>query len=512
MHATAILGLHVRRCIRDNVPLQCIFDGNWIIKAFQEVTYGGKHCTEDAELHKTRETLMPDTERIPRAGLTQLMQANANMLETLGHNNCWMHFQRRVCYHVRMHLQLTKTDYQALSADERKAHKMQMFRVMQDLLRKPNDALTSDTCYHDWIHSERTRLQIDEAVGEWDDKPLLYHLKIKSKAHRFLVAMSIMSMDREAADHHAFSLFPLRRNMVPKHVRFDKKSLNNALQGLRNERSGKKRKTPGDDDFTFETVIDTRCVRTTGKWTIKDGFTTDGICARVQQQRVERLPKKRIAPTTLPRRGIWAIDELKRVSRLDELHVVGIDPGKRELVVAVDQDDGGSGRPVRYTQRERQKDMRSRQYADEGSRTKSGQVRCSEEDLANTNSYSAHVETFRRYVWQRQEGLGERLVFYAELGHRQRRWKTYIKSQQSEEKLYHKLRAIHKKSDARTMVLAYGSWGLVAGRAGVAANKGNPPCIGAGLLRKLGKRFLVSPTPEQFTSKTCCRCLHPCGL
>ena len=30
-------------------------------------------------------------------------------------------------------------------------------------------------------------------------------------------------------------------------------------------------------------------------------------------------------------------------------------------------------------------------------------------------------------------------------------------------------------------------------------------------MRKLGKRFLVSPTPEQFTSKTCCRCLHPCG-
>jgi len=39
----------------------------------------------------------------------------------------------------------------------------------------------------------------------------------------------------------------------------------------------------------------------------------------------------------------------------------GIDPGKKELVVAVDQDDGGCGRPVRYTQRERQKDMRSRQ-------------------------------------------------------------------------------------------------------------------------------------------------------
>ena len=31
------------------------------------------------------------------------------------------------------------------------------------------------------------------------------------------------------------------------------------------------------------------------------------------------------------------------------------------------------------------------------------------------------------------------------------------------------------------------------------------------MMRKLSKRFLVSPTPEQFTSKTCCRCLHPCA-
>ena len=52
---------------------------------------------------------------------------------------------------------------------------------------------------------------------------------------------------------------------------------------------------------------------------------------------------------------------------------------------------------------------------------------------------------------------------------------------------------------------------MVAGRAGAACNRGNPPCIGVGLMRKLSKRFVVSPTPEAYTSKTCCRCLGPCG-
>ena len=69
--------------------------------------------------------------------------------------------------------------------------------------------------------------------------------------------------------------------------------------------------------------------------------------------------------------------------------------------------------------------------------------------------------------------------------------------------MYAKLRAM--RTDDRPLVLAYGSWGLVAGRTG-ACNKGNPPCIGVGLMRKIARRFLVVPTPEQYTSKTCHRC------
>ena len=30
-------------------------------------------------------------------------------------------------------------------------------------------------------------------------------------------------------------------------------------------------------------------------------------------------------------------------------------------------------------------------------------------------------------------------------------------------------------------------------------------------MKKLSRRFVVSPTPEAYTSKTCCRCLGPCG-
>ena len=37
---------------------------------------------------------------------------------------------------------------------------------------------------------------------------------------------------------------------------------------------------------------------------------------------------------------------------------------------------------------------------------------------------------------------------------------------------------------------------MVAGRPGMACNKGNAPCIGVGLMRKLARRFVVAPTPD----------------
>ena len=123
--------------------------------------------------------------------------------------------------------------------------------------------------------------------------------------------------------------------------------------------------------------------------------------------------------TSLPSRGIHAIDELKSVSRLEELHVVGIDPGIREIVVAVDQDDPKGGSPVRYTQQQRLRDMRSRQYTDEGRRTKPCEVAAAEQSLADHNSRSADLCTFCAYCRKRHAIMEECLAFYAEKEHRQ---------------------------------------------------------------------------------------------
>ena len=82
----------------------------------------------------------------------------------------------------------------------------------------------------------------------------------------------------------------------------------------------------------FESILDLRAAGIARRQRFDFAFTTDGVGARLQMR-----AKKRSGDdgelTSIPQRGLWAIDQLKHVSRLEQLHVVGVDPGKRELIV-----------------------------------------------------------------------------------------------------------------------------------------------------------------------------------
>ena len=536
--ATELLNLHVRRCLEEcgGNGLEHILSPNWLVNAYYEVTTGRRAAAILPELRETRERFMPPFEAVDRRGVRQILKYECRNLATLAANNVWMHFQRRVLAHVRRAFALDADAYAELTKDEKRARRLHHMQIAEDLCRPPVEPPRSPAQYHSWIVRERGRLGIDHAVGDdWNDKPLLYHLKCHPE--RFLAAMRVMSAEREVAGGAAFSLFPLRRTLVPRHIRFDQEALRDLLclgrSDFTKQQAAKKRRTTEagaammcDDGASaqkrtrrdkaamvdekaeaFGEVLDLRAAKVRQRDRFDFAFTTDGVSARLQCAVAAKEDRERGA--TLPSRGIHAIDELKRISRLEEWHVVGIDPGIREIIVAVDQDDPKGRSPVRYTQRQRLKDLRSRQYADEGRRGKPDAVTAAEHGLANYNSRSASLHAFTAYCHKRHETLDACLAFYADVAHRRRRWKTYIKTQQSEQRLYERLQGIHRKDDPRRLVLAYGAWGATDGARCV--KRGNPPTIGVGLMRKLSKRFVVALTPEHGTSQTCCKCLGRCA-
>lgn len=555
--ASELLNMHIRRVLDADAraDLSCCFTANWLLNAYNEVTVGKRKVKVDTELRATRDACMPPFFPPPRGATQQCLLYDARNLVTVAATNVWMHFSKRVLSHVRMKFALDEEAYKALSKDERRHRKLELMQMATDLCRVPSANHQSPTPRHAWVAAERARLGIDSAVGDWKDKPLLWHLK--AKPHRFLNCIRIMSMEREASGGKAFALYPIRRTNVPRHARFDQIALRDLLgvgksdfikEKRKAELRKRKREADGTDDADgvgydsagaeqpgpslappppkpgrtrrtkaemadenaelFGGIVDLRAAGVHRRQRFDFAFTTDGVCARVQM-RSKAVTAPSAPLTSMPKRGVWAIDQLKHTARVEELHVVGVDPGKRELVNCVDMDDAKGCSPVRYTLKQRQRDLRSRQYADEAQRGMPQEVKDAEAGLAGFNSRTANLADFCAYCGKRHETLDECLSFYGHLDHRRRRWKTVIKAQQSEERLYKDLEKL--KTDSRPLVLAYGSWGMVAGRPGMACNKGNAPCIGVGLMRKLARRFVVAPTPEAYTSKTCCRCLGECG-
>lgn len=223
--------------------------------------------------------------------------------------------------------------------------------MVADLCSSPTDERRS-TVNDELYLSERARLGVDEAME--DDWSQSINYMLKKHPGRFLRAMAYMSREKESAGRGSFSLFPLRRSLVPCHVRFDATGFRESIAAIQKKRMkilGKRRR---DEDMmqscniTFDSLFDYKRAGVRQVHLIKEGFTTDGVCARIQQQL--GVPKHQEG-CSLPRRGFWTIDELKRTNaRLDDLHVVGVDPGKRELIVATDMDNPTST-PVRYTLR-----------------------------------------------------------------------------------------------------------------------------------------------------------------
>ena len=545
LHLSELVNLFVREQLeRHGACPREVFDANALQSAFKSVTYlrGSKDGSVRQSFASSALQHMATFERANRRGLTQVFAYAATNMAAVAKNNVWMHFQAHVARHVQNAHRVSANVYNAMTPSERKAAKLECFKVAADVCAVGDAAPTAPAQYHEWIRSERHRLRVDEVLREASNIKLM----LKKTPERFVYALSVMSRDRERAGRRPFAIYPLRRRMVPAFIHLDERALDEVLAAMTNERQGKTQRAIGSEPFTFANVFDTRAAGVAQRWRLKACVDTDGVSVHFKQLRgdledVTRTrathdakyadraaarkrkaagtsgpapaakkaarAKKAALPsvTTIPRRGIWCIDALKHLSR-STYDVVGIDPGVHELVhaarLAAPQSAAGH---VRYTLRERRRHLRTAQYAAELQQSKTAKVREGEAALADCTSRSPSLDAFKEYCACRRRFVDDSLAFYGELHHRERRRKQCIKQHQSEAALARKISSLRR--DDRPLVLAYGSWGLTTSR----PFQGVPPSKGVGLMRQLAKHFAVVPTPEYYTSKICSRCGSKCG-
>ena len=137
-HATELLNLYVRDRIEnhDGTGLDGIFTQNWLLNAYYAVSHGRKAAKVDPAIQAVFDAHMADTFTKPdRKGLTQALIYECINLVAVGSTNVWMHFRKRVLSHVRTHHALDEAAFEALTKDERRARKLALLQVADDLGR-----------------------------------------------------------------------------------------------------------------------------------------------------------------------------------------------------------------------------------------------------------------------------------------------------------------------------------------------------------------------------------------
>lgn len=193
---------------------------------------------------------MPPLSAPSRNGVQQCHLYACRNLAAIASTNVWYHFTKRVLAHVRRSFSLPEDEFNALSTEQRRKRRLHLMQAAADICRAPIDSRQAPDHLRDWIDHERDRLQIDAAVGEWDGKPLKWHLK--AQPHRFVRAMATMADQSERSGGKSFSLYPLRRTHIPRHARFDEKALRDLLGFGANEYHKKKRRRVVSDDMDTE--------------------------------------------------------------------------------------------------------------------------------------------------------------------------------------------------------------------------------------------------------------------
>ena len=105
------------------------------------------------------------------------------------------------------------------------------------------------------------------------------------------------------------------------------------------------------------------------------------------------------------------------------------------------------------------------------------------------------------------------LPHYAQLHHRKLRRKAHIERQRFESRFIRDIkRTFDPDKTKKTIVIAWGAWGKIAGRPGGVGNRGLPPTIGVSLARRVAKEngIVVAWTPEHKTTATHFKCGGEC--
>ncbi len=380
-------------------------------------------------------------------------------------------------------------------------------KVKSDLLDVNNNGLKSDPKYHQWILEQKVKV-IPTKKFEKDN--LYYDLQCHPQD--YLPHMFYMMKTVEAKDETIYNIFPLRSNIIPKHIRLDTTSLVNILI---TKKYGKKGfyLTKGnlirhqDRLWKFFFRTEKRCFHNNnnGLYRFNHMIETDGISCSIILIRKDKYGKRFRVPKVKSKSELY-IDDLTDFTNLQDKQIVGIDPNMSDLLFCSEIE---TGKQFRYTQDQRRKETKVKKYQNillinKNSTKIAGKTIVEwETELSNYNRKTLNFTEFKKYLTKKNQVNYLLMNFYQNYLYRKLKLNKYSNRYRTEDKMINNF--IKKFGKPDEVVIGIGDWEQKKHR------KYKEPVKGKGfrnLFRKKG--FSVYLVDEWGTSSRCYSCHGKC--
>ena len=332
-------------------------------------------------------------------------------------------------------------------------------KIKKDLLNVDGKPYQSNHHYHKWIAEQKQHILPNRTKIEKNS--IMYDLKCKTM--EYLPCMIFMMKQVENDGESINNVFPLRSEIAPKYIRLDTTTLVNLL--LRKEHGTKGFfKTKGElkknEDKIWKFFF-----RTERKAFHKKGFSfhhmvsTDGIGLSILLLRDDLVGKK----LPMMKKGISKelyIDELDDYSTLRDKKIVGIDPGKEDLIYCVD-DASKDANVFRYSQNQRRKETKMKKYNNIILAMKTNKIEGKtiieyETELSHFNRKSLQITKYKEYLREKNRINHILFQFYKKELFRKLKFGKYINIKRNEQKMINNFKKAY--GDADNVVICIGDW------------------------------------------------------
>ena len=404
---------------------------------------------------------------IDYAGLNTVLDYLKEDVITMYENNIQLHYVEYVERYVNVvwkkKMIVNKIRKLGKTQKEREARVRnlcaELRKIKNDLLNVDGKPYQSNNYYHKWIAEQKQHILPHR--NKFEKNSVMYDLKCKTM--EYFPCMIFMMKQVENDGETVNNVFPLRSEIAPKYIRLDTTTLVNLL--LRKEHGTKGFFKTNGELKKNEDKIWKFFFRTERKAFHKKDFSfhhmvsTDGIGLSILFLREDLVGKK----LPMMKKGISKelyIDELDDYSTLRDKKIVGIDPGKEDLIYCVD-DASKDANVFRYSQNQRRKETKMKKYNNIILAMKTNKIEDKtiieyETELSHFNRKSLQITKYKEYLREKNRINHILFCFYRKELFRKLKFGKYINIKRNEQKMISNFKRAY--GDADNVVICIGDW------------------------------------------------------